>query len=161
MKKTLLSLFLIFGVAAITASSLFAVDFSVRINPGLAIPLKEHYKPALNVGVQGDIQLFDWVTLGGEGNILYETPEGASSSVNFLYGGLGLGVYHNIFSRMYFGVGGAAGFYNYSFPTGNEKQSAVDLYWRGYGELGFRFNPTMTMSLNGGYNSFLTEGQKL
>ena len=156
MKKTLLSLFLIFGVAAITASSLFAVDFSVRITPGLAIPLKEHYKPALNVGVQGDIQLFDWVTLGGEGNILYETPEGASSSVNFLYGGLGLGVYHNIFSRLYFGVGGAAGLYNYSFNAGNEKQSASDLYWRGYGEFGFRFNPTMTLSLNGGYNSFLT-----
>ena len=156
MKKTLLSLFLIFGVAAISASSLFAVDFSVRINPGLAIPLKEHYKPALNVGVQGDIQLFDWVTLGGEGNILYETPEGASSSVNFLYGGLGLGVYHNIFSRLYFGVGGAAGLYNYSFNAGNEKQSASDLYWRGYGEFGFRFNPTMTLSLNGGYNSFLT-----
>lgn len=156
MKKTLLSLFLIFGVAAITTSSLFAVDFSVRINPGLAIPLKAHYKPALNVGVQGDIQLFDWVTLGGEGNILYETPEGASSSVNFLYGGLGLGVYHNIFSRLYFGVGGAAGLYNYSFNAGNEKQSASDLYWRGYGEFGFRFNPTMTLSLNGGYNSFLT-----
>ncbi len=153
MKKTLLSIFLIFGVAA---SSLFAVDFSVRLNPGVAIPLKDHYKPAVNVGVQGDLQLFDTLTIGAEGNFLYETPEGSSSSINFLYGGLGLGVYHNIFSRMYFGVGGAAGFYNYSFTAGNEKQSAVDLYWRGYGELGFRFNPTMTMSLNGGYNSFLT-----
>ena len=156
MKKTLLSLFLIFGVAAGAVSSLFAVDFSVRLNPGVAIPLKEHYKPALNVGVQGDLQLFDTLTIGAEGNFLYETPEASSSSINFLYGGLGLGVYHNIFSRMYFGVGGAAGFYNYSFTAGNEKQSAVDLYWRGYGELGFRFNPTMTMSLNGGYNSFLT-----
>ncbi len=67
MKKTLLSFLLILGVAA---GSLFAVDFSLRINPGVAIPLKDHYKPAVNVGVQGDLQLFDWVTLGGEGKIL-------------------------------------------------------------------------------------------
>ena len=153
MKKTLLSLFLIFGVAV---GAVFAVDFSLRLNPGVAIPLKEHYKPAANVTVQGDIQLFDWVTLGGEGNFLYETPEGAGSPVNFLYGGFGLGLYHNIFSRLYFGIGGAAGVYNFSFTDGNEKQNASDLYWRGYGELGFRFTPSVTLSLNGGYTSFLT-----
>ena len=154
MKKTLLSLLLILGVAA---GPLFAVDFSLRINPGVAIPLKDHYKPAVNVGVQGDLQLFDWVTLGGEGNILYEQPEGSSAPVNFVYGGLGLGLYHNIFSRLYFGVGGAAGVYNYSFTdSGNQKVTAADLYWRSYGEFGFRFTPTITLSLNGGYNSFLT-----
>ena len=156
MKKTLLALFLIFGVTAGAVSSLFAVDFSLRINPGVAIPLKDHYKPAVNVGVQGDLQLFDWVTLGGEGNFLYEQPGGSSSPVNFLYGGLGLGIYHNIFSRLYFGVGGAAGVYNYSFSNNSEKVNASDLYWRGYGEFGFRFSPTMTLSINGGYNSFLT-----
>ena len=153
MKKTLLSLLLILGVSA---GSIFAADFSLRINPGVAIPIKAHYKPAFNVGVQADVQLFDWVTVGGEGNFLFEQPEGSSAPVNFLYGGLGLGVYHNIFSRLYFGVGGAAGFYNFSFTDGNEKQTASDLYWRGYGEFGFRFNPTMTLSLNGGYNSFLS-----
>ncbi len=161
MKKTLLSLFLIFGVTAGSigtgsAGSLFAVDFSLRLNPGVIIPLKDHYKPGFNMTVQGDIQLFDWVTLGGEGNILIETPEASDSPLSFLYGGLGLGVYHNIFSRLYFGVGGAAGFYNLSFTGTDEKQNASDLYWRGYGELGFRFSPTVTLSLNGGYNSFLT-----
>ena len=155
MKKTLLSLFLIFGVAAGALSPLFAVDFSLRINPGLAIPLKDHYKPAPNVGVQGDIQLFDWVTLGGEGNILYEQPEGSASPVTFLYGGLGLGISHNIFSRLYAGIGGAAGVYNISFMDGTDKTSFSDLYWRAYGEFGFRFNPSFTLSLNGGYNSFL------
>lgn len=152
MKKTLLSVFLILALT----SNLAALDFSLRLTPGVALPLKEHYKPAANVAVQGDLQLFDTITIGGEGNFLYETPEGASSSVNFLYGGLGLGLYHNIFSRLYIGIGGAAGVYNFSFTDGNEKQNASDLYWRGYGELGFRFTPSFTLSLNGGYNSFLT-----
>lgn len=155
MKKTLLSLFLIFGVAAGALNPLFAVDFSLRINPGAAIPLKDHYKPAPNAGVQGDILLFDWVTLGGEGNILYEQPEGSASPVTFLSGGLGLGISHNIFSRLYAGIGGAAGIYNISFMDGTDKTSFSDLYWRAYGEFGFRFNPSFTLSLNGGYNSFL------
>ena len=99
MKKTLLSLVLISGLAAGSLGSLFALDFSLRLNPGVAIPLKDHYKPAPNVALQGDLNLFDWVTIGGEGNFLYESPEGADAPVNFLYGGLGLGIYHNIFSR--------------------------------------------------------------
>ena len=153
MKKQLLSIFLILTLAG--AGSLFAVDFSLRLNPGVAIPLKEHYKPAFNMTAQADLQLFDWVTLGGEGSFLSETPEGASSAATFLYGGAGLGIYHNIFSRLYFGLGGAAGIYSFSFLNGNEKTSASDLYWRGYGEFGFRINPTVTLSLNGGYTSFL------
>ena len=108
-KKTLLSLVLISGLAAGSLGSLFAVDFSLRINPGVAIPLKEHYKPSANVTAQADLQLFDTFTIGGEGSFLYETPEGASSSVNFLYGGFGFGLYHNIFSRLYVGAGGGAG----------------------------------------------------
>ena len=155
MKKTLLSLVLISGLAAGSLGSLFALDFSLRLNPGVAIPLKDHYKPAPNVALQGDLNLFDWVTIGGEGNFLYESPEGADSPVNFLYGGLGLGIYHNIFSRLYFGAGAGAGIYNVSFTDHDEKQSASDLYWRGYGEIGFRFTPTLTLSVNGGYNSFL------
>lgn len=152
MKKTLLSLFLILAIVGSAA----AVDFTLRLNPGVAIPLKEHYKPALNVGAQADLLLFETLSLGGEGNILYETPEGGASPVTFLYGGLGLGLSHNLFSRFYAGLGGAAGFYNLSFMNGTEKASAIDLYWRAYGEFGFRFNPSVTLSINGGYNSFLT-----
>lgn len=152
MKKTLLSLFLILTVAGLAS----AVDFTIRIYPGVAIPLKDHYKPAFNAGAQADLLLFDTLSIGAEGNMLYETPDGGASPVSFLYGGLGLGVSHNIFSRLYAGLGAAAGIYNLSFQNGNEKTTANDLYWRAYGEFGFRFNPSLTLSLNGGYNSFLT-----
>ncbi|MBP5601404.1 MAG: hypothetical protein J6X78_01635 [Treponema sp.] len=151
MKKTLLSIFLILGFVGTG----FAIDFSLRFNPGVVIPLKEHYTPAFNITVQGDLQLFDWVTIGGEGSFLTETPENADSAVTFLSGGVGLGIYHNIFSRLYFGLGGGAGVYNLSFQEENGKTSAANLYWRGYGEFGFRINPTVTLSLNGGFNSYL------
>ncbi|MBP5358457.1 MAG: tetratricopeptide repeat protein [Treponema sp.] len=154
--KKLVSSFL---ALCLSTTAVFAVDFSVRLNPSLAIPLKEHYTPAINMTVQGDVNLFDWVSVGAEGSFLHESPEGSDSSLNFLYGGLGLGVCHNVFSRFYFGVGGGAGFYNLSFTEGNQKQNVSDLYFRGYGEFGFRFTPTMTLSANAGYNSFLaTDG---
>ena len=86
MKKQFLSIFLILTLAG--AGSLFAVDFSLRLNPGVAIPLKEHYKPAFNMTAQADLQLFDWVTLGGEGSFLSETPEGASSATTFFFSGM-------------------------------------------------------------------------
>ena len=151
--KKLVSSFL---ALCLSATAVFALDFSLRLNPGLAIPIKEHYKPALNMTVQGDVNLFDWMTVGAEGSFLHESPEGSDSSLNFMYGGLGLGVGHNVFSRFYFGLGGGAGFYNLSFTDGNQKQNASDLYFRGYGEFGFRFTPTMTLSLNAGYDSFMS-----
>ena len=73
--KRLVTSFLILSLSA----SVFALDFSLRLNPGLAIPIKEHYKPALNLTVQGDVNLFDWMTVGAEGSFLRESPEGSAS----------------------------------------------------------------------------------
>ena len=70
MKKTLLSLVLFAGMLG----SVFAIDFSLRLNPGVAIPLQKYYKPAFNMTVQGDVLLFDWVTAGLEGGLLMEKP---------------------------------------------------------------------------------------
>ena len=156
MKKTLLSLVLLAGMLG----SVFAVDFSLRFNPGAAIPLQKYYKPAFNLTVQGDVLLFDWVTTGLEGGFLLEKPNQSDFPVTFLYGGLGVGVYHNLFSRFYAAAGGGFGAYTYFFQEGNETKRASDLYWRGYGEFGFRFNPTLTLSLNGGYNSYMVKGSK-
>ncbi len=156
MKKALLSFVFLLGLAG----SVFALDFSLRLNPGVSIPLQNYYKPAFNMTVQGDVQLFDWVTTGVEGNVLVEMPENADFPVTFMYGGLGLGLYHNIFSRLYAGAGGAFGVYSYFFQDGNEQKNASDLYWRGYGEVGFRFNPTLTLSLNGGFSSMMVKGAK-
>ena len=156
MKKTLLSLVLFCSMLG----SIFAVDFSLRFNPGAAIPLQKYYKPAVNITVQGDVLLFDLLSTGLEGGFLMEKPNKSDFPVNFLYGGLGLGIYHNLFSRFYAAAGGGFGAYTYFFQEGNETERASDLYWRGYGEFGFRFNPTLTLSLNGGFNSYMVKGSK-
>jgi hypothetical protein len=156
MKKTLLSLVFLAGMLG----SVFAIDFSLRLNPGVAIPLQKYYKPAFNMTVQGDVLLFDLVSAGLEGGLLMEKPNQSDFPVTFLYGGLGVGVYHNLFSRFYAGAGGGFGAYTYFFQEGNETKRASDLYWRGYGEFGFRFNPTLTLSLNGGFNSYMVNGSK-
>lgn len=156
MKKTLLSLVLFCTMLG----SIFAVDFSLRFNPGAAIPLQKYYKPAVNITVQGDVLLFDLLSTGLEGGFLMEKPNKSDFPVNFLYGGLGLGIYHNLFSRFYAAAGGGFGAYTYFFQEGNETERASDLYWRGYGEFGFRFNPTLTLSLNGGFNSYMVKGSK-
>ena len=137
---------------------IFALDFSLRLNPQVTIPLQEYYKPAFGVNVQGDVQLFDFLTTGIEGGFLVETPENYSSSIVFANGGIGIGGFYNLLSRLYVGGGGAFGFYTYSYQGNDDTNKAADMYWRAYGEFGFRFNPTLTLSLNGGYTSYMVKG---
>ena len=137
-----------------------ALDFSLRINPSVVIPLQTYYKPAFGVVAQTDIQLFDFLTTGFEGGLLVETPKQYTSPVTFISGGLGVGAYYNLLSRFYVGGGGAVGLYSYSYQGNENTNKASDLYWRGYGEFGFRFNPTVTLSLNGGYTSYIVKGAK-
>ncbi len=101
--------------------SVFAIDFSLRLNPGVAIPLQKYYKPAFNMTVQGDVLLFDLVSAGLEGGLLMEKPNQSDFPVTFLYGGLGVGVYHNLFSRFYAGAGGGL----VLIPTSSRKETKL------------------------------------
>ena len=134
-----------------------AVDFSLRVNPQATIPLQDYYKLAFGVNVQTDVQLFNFLTTGVEGGFMMETPEGYSSPITFMNGGIGVGGFYNLFSRFYVAGGGAFGLYTYSYQGTDDTNKASDMYWRGYGEFGFRFNPTLTLSLNGGYTSYMVK----
>lgn len=154
-KKRLIPLFLVLFI-----SKAAALDFSLRINPAVTIPLQTYYKPAFGMTAQADVELFNFLTTGLEGGFLVETPEQYTTPVTFVNGGLGLGAYYNLFSRLYVAGGGGVGFYSYSFQGTDDTKKASDLYWRGYGEVGFRFSPTITLSLNGGYISYIVKGEK-
>ncbi|MBQ4379262.1 MAG: hypothetical protein II821_08720 [Treponema sp.] len=148
---------------ALTASFLItstvsAADFQLRLNPQVYFPSQKYYKTAYGGTVQADLQLFNLVTVGFEGGGIIETPENLDSSITFLNGGVGLGLYQNLFSRLYLGAGGAVGLCSYSFKTDDGNESASDMYWRGYGEAGFRFTPTLTLCANGGYISCNSKG---
>ncbi|MCR5188419.1 MAG: tetratricopeptide repeat protein [Treponema sp.] len=144
-----------FASCVILLSTAFSFDFSLRVSPVVTFPTQNHYSLGFGGYAQADLLLFNLVTVGLEGGFISETPENFSSSINFTSGGLGLGAYYNPFSRLYLGAGAAIGLYNYSFETASGARSASDLYWRAYGEAGFRFNPTITLSATGGYVSYM------
>ena len=78
-----------------------------------------------------------------------------------MFGGLNLGLYYYPLSRLYLGLGGAFGLdYGVSQISNRADDSAAgklnftDIYYRAYGELGFRINPTVSINAIGGYSSF-------
>ncbi|MBQ0051749.1 MAG: hypothetical protein KBT11_06765 [Treponema sp.] len=146
------------GFAAFFLSaSLFAADLSFRFTPGMFMPSKD-YDSGFGATAQADLDLFGFLTVGVEGLFNSNTPTGLNDSLNIFGGGIGLGAYYYPLSRLYLGVGGSYGIYSFSTKMENESKSASDLYWRGYGELGFRFNPTVSVNAVGGYNTFQVSG---
>ena len=107
-----------------------------------------------------DFDLFNLITAGIELGDTAEIPTGMQNNiVNFSQAGLGVGVYYNVFSRMYLGAGAGLGFYKLTFDSVDEAgeasvASTSDMYYRAYGEVGFRINPTVTISGTGGYISY-------
>lgn len=148
MKKlvTLLSALTVF-------TSLFALDLSFRVTPQMVFPKNEYYGKFLGAGVQADAKLFNLVTVGVEGNFLTSKPENVDKNMNLLGGGLGAGVVYSPISRLSLGAGGAFGLSMFSSDLIEESFS--DLYWRAYGEVGFRINPTLTINATGGYVSYI------
>ncbi len=146
-----------------------AFDLQFRINPGIFFPqntiLVEHdgkmveeksYNPGFLATVQVDTILFNYMTAGLEGGLNFLTPDGLTdSSLNFLFGGLGIGATYHPLSRLYLGAGAAFGLYQTALQEQGNVQRIVDFYWRASAETGFRFSPEFTASITGGYLSFL------
>ena len=164
MKKSIISIL----AALLTISSASALDLMFKVDPLVLIPMEEYMSIAPGAIVQGGVDLFNIVTVGAEGGYFYEKPEG-SESINTIFGGGNLGAYYYPLSRLYVGAGGAMGVAMYNSQvkvTANteakedvfEKRSFSDIYWRAFGELGFRINPTFTINAIGGYASFNSGG---
>ena len=97
-------------------------------------------------------------TLGLEGGMFINPMLGDSPENVSFYSGAGvLGLYIFPLSRLFLRVDGAAG--GYVSSRGKER-SDIGLYWRGGGELGFRFTPAFTIAANGGWRQF-TDGYNI
>ena len=156
--KKILSLALL---AAINVCSLSALDFVFKLEPVVVFPREEYMTFSPGAIVSGGIDLFNLLTIGGEGGYLYEKPSGDNQAINVAFGGANLGLYYYPISRLYIGAGGSFGIVSYISKVQNSadenssaKSSFSDIYWRAFGELGFRVNPTFTASAIGGYASF-------
>lgn len=136
-------------------STLFAADFQLRVAPAAIIPNNSYYALGFGGFAQADVDLFGFLTAGVEGTAFVEKPEGVSENITFAGGGVGLGGYYYPLSRLYIGAGGSFGVYTFSSKLENDTKNASDLYWRGYGELGYRFSPSFTLSAVGGYSQYM------
>jgi len=159
MKKVLISILCTLGLTC----SLSALDMSLRVNPNVIVPQKSMYALSAGALLQYDFALFDLITVGIEAGDSYDTPNKMTSGMNFAFGGIGVGAYYNLFSRMYVGGGAGFGIYGLQFEYENNKKEKVnvstgDLYYRVYGEVGYRLSPSITVCGNAGYTSFNVNG---
>lgn len=149
----------------LTVNSIFALEFSVRMAPAVLFPSGEH-QMGFGGTVQADVNLFNILSIGAEGlfdSIGFTTQE-VENLTNY-GGGIGLGAYYYPLSRLYVGAGGAFGAYHWSTSyksQTDQKPVNIDsdsLYWRAYGEVGFRVNSALTVSATGGYIDFMEQNE--
>lgn len=155
MKKVLTTLLGVFFLNV----SVYSLDITLRATPSVLIPVEsDKYSIGFGGIVQADADILGFLNIGAEGLFNMVKPASLDESINFLGGGLGLSAYYSPFSRLYLGAGGSFGIYNFSTKIDDVSQTAADLYWRGYGELGFRVTPEFTVSATGGYMDYMVNG---
>ena len=158
MKRVAVFAFLVSNVL-----SLYALDFVFKIEPTVMFPnvTQPNMQIAPGVNVQADFDFLNLLTAGVEGGYLYEQPKATDEGINTIFGGLNLGVYYYPISRLYVGAGGSFGIHSIvtqvqklDSEEGTVKKELNGLYYRGYGEVGFRINPSLCLNLVGGWASY-------
>lgn len=155
--KRILSIFL---SALIFLSPVLAVDFTFTAAPAVNIQIDKEMPIGFSGFLQADLNLFNFMTLGIEGNYTLFKPDGFVKPIQLFGGGLDLGLYYCLLSRLYVGVGGGiginSGYVNVRENTGiYGDYNPNGLYYRGYADLGFRFSPDFILTLHGGYLSYI------
>ncbi|MCQ2592236.1 MAG: tetratricopeptide repeat protein [Treponema sp.] len=139
-------------ICVLFSISAFSLDLNLRVTPGIVAPLKsDRYKTGFGVFAQGDLDFFGFMNAGVEGNVLLTSATGINESLSFAGGGLGLSFYYAPLSRLHLGAGFAFGPYITSGVI-----SSSGLYWRTYGEVGFRATPELTLSFTGNFIDYET-----
>lgn len=170
MKKLLISVLSL----CILVSSLSAFDMVFKAEPNIVIPLRELYSVAPGVSASAEVDLFNLLSVGVEGSYTNEKPKSVDGTMNFISGGLDVSGYYNPISRLYVSAGAGVGIYNFSTnikkknqdedssSDGNDDVKTAkpfsDIYYKAFAEVGFRVNPSFTISAVGGYKQFLCTG---
>jgi len=161
------SKFLLLLLFFIDCSLLFGLDFNVRPRGFVYFPgevASAGGNTMFDIGGGGDIG-FEvdlssvWpnaagigYTLGIEGGMLFSNIQSeGDKSVNIYSAGGGVGLYCFPLSRLFIRIDGSIGAY---IPTLDDKTGYSGLYWRGGGEVGFRFTPGFTIAANAGWRQF-------
>jgi len=151
MKKFIVSVF----AAVSLLASVSALELTISLTPGVIFPITEGFGVGFSGYGQADLDLFGFLNVGAEGHV--EMPSIPNLNANYIFygGGVNVGAYYYPLSRLYLGAGGSFGLYQLTTNVNVKDNTRSDFYWRGYGEVGFRVNPALTVTANGGYTNFM------
>ncbi len=152
--------FIAAGILFLFIFKLPAADFTFTAAPAVNIQLDKKMPIGFSGFIQADLNLFSFLTFGIEGNYSMFKPDGFTKPIQLYGGGLDLGIYFFPLSRIYTGIGGGIGA-NSGYVNVREANAIYTtynpngLYYHGYADLGFRFNPDFILTINGGYLSYI------
>ena len=151
MKKLVTVLFTAFGLL----TGVFSLDLTLSFTPGVSIPLHDDSGVGFGGFAQADLDLFGFLNVGAEGHLSINPLKPINANNVFYGGSLNLGAYYYPLSRLYIGAGGSFGLWQVSTSADVDEPVASDFYRRGYGEIGFRVSPELTLTASGSYNTYM------
>ena len=144
----------IFILSFFLAVNISALDFAFRLTPNMFIPIEESRGSGFSGIVNFDVDLLNFLTAGLEGGYNSAKEKSFDGTYNFFMGGLCAGVYYYPLSRLYLSANGSFGCYGVTVDSVSKSMSSNGTYFRGFGEVGFRFTPAFVLSAVGGYENF-------
>ena len=150
MKKS----FLVCLASCLLVAEAFSLDFAFRISPNMLFPSEENLGKGFGGMVNADLDLFNFITIGLEGGYASIKEESLDKNYSIFMGGASAGLYYYPFSRLYLSANASYGVHSTSIDAPSVKGSGRGSYWRGYGEMGFRFTPGLLLLASAGYDSF-------
>jgi len=132
----------------------FSLDFNIRVTPEVCLPFggdsPDMYSIGWGAAVNTDLELFHLVYVGPEFGYFNIPLLNTGTSMQYLNGGLGAGVFFYPASRVKVQAGGAAGIYEAIYTGSTIKNT----WWNVRADAGFRFSPTFVLSLGVGYINY-------
>lgn len=142
------------GIFLVTGASMVnAFDIGIRIIPELSIPVgtdSELYTLGGGGTLTGDVDLFDFFSPGLEFGVQINPVKNLEKYLNLTRIGAGVNFFLYPIPRLKLRAGGYIGGYIGSFDT----SYTGSLYWKVGGQAGFRFTPTFSLLLDGGFTRY-------
>lgn len=149
------------ALSMLLITPLFSLDFAFRVTPTLHFPSQENTKMGFGGFAGVDLDLFNFLTLGAEGGFITLKQDALDKNFNIMAGGASAGLYFYPLSRLYLSANGSIGVHNININSPSVTSDSNGLYYRGFGELGFRFTPSLILNAVGGYEDFKVDGESL
>ena len=138
----------------LSAGGIYSLDFDIKAAPTAIIPAGDettrYFSAGGGVCLNSGIQFSDFLSVGPEFSY-YVTPLlNTGTYPNFTSAGINTSVFSYPLSRLALLFGISGGLYQFTY----NELSYSDLWWKLYGEAGFRMSPSLVFSAGAGYINF-------